>query len=247
MFESSSGALKKLAADERFIGGDLPGFFGVLHTWGRKLQFHPHIHYIVPGGAISRHDKRWHPSRLDFYVPIRALSKIYREKFKHIMIREGLYSDIPSDVWKLDWNVNIQPIGNSENSIRYLAPYVFKVAISNSRIIKIDGRDITFRYKKGRSNRFRHITLDAIEFIRRYLQHVLPTGFMKIRYYGFLHPCSSIPLDDIRIRIEIAYGFIIKTTEIDQEKIPIPVCPFCGGHLIFFASILPCGFVYRSG
>ena len=247
MFKSSSSALKKLAADEKYIGGDLPGFFGVLHTWGRQLQFHPHIHYIVPGGAISKQDNKWLPSRVDFYVPVRALSKIYKAKFRDIMIKAGHLKDIPPTVWDMDWNVNIQPVGNSENAIRYLAPYVFKVAISNSKIVRIKGRNITFRYKKTGSTRFRHMTLDAMEFLRRFLQHVLPTGFMKVRYFGFLHPSSSVDLNDIRTRIELSYGFRLKTIQIEKEVFPVPVCPSCGGKLIYYASVLPCGIVCRTG
>jgi DNA-directed RNA polymerase subunit RPC12/RpoP len=247
MFKASSEALKKLAADEKFIGGDLPGFMGVLQTWGRQLTYHPHIHYIVPGGAISRHDQRWHPSRQDFYVPVKALSKIYKAKFRDAMIDAGMDNMIPPDVWYADWIVNIQAVGNSEASIRYLSPYIFKVAISNSRIVRVEKRNITFKYKKSNSNRWRHITLDAMEFIRRFLQHVLPTGFMKIRYYGFLHPCSSISLEDVRIRIHISYGFRLTDIQIETEQLSIPVCPSCGGNLIHFASILPRRFVLRSG
>ena len=91
MFKASSATIKKLASNDTFIGGDLPGFFGVLHTWGRQLQYHPHIHYIVPGGAISKADFTWHPSRVDFLVPVRAMSKIFKAKFRDEMKAAGLY------------------------------------------------------------------------------------------------------------------------------------------------------------
>ena len=149
MFKSSSKALKALAADKRFVGGDIPGFFGALHTWGRQLHYHPHIHYIVPGGAFSSKEGLWRPSRLDFFAPVKALSKIFKAKFRDEMKKAGLYGDIPSDVWNIGWNVNSQAVGSSEQSIKYLAPYVFKVAISNSRIVKVEDGKVTFRYKKG--------------------------------------------------------------------------------------------------
>lgn len=247
MFSASSEALKKLIADKKHIGGDLPGFFAALHTWGRQLQYHPHLHYIVPGGAISKQDKRWHSSRVDFYLPVKALSKVYKAKFRDIIIKAGLFHHIPSEVWDMKWNVNIQAVGQGEKAIRYLSHYVFKVAISNSRIVKIQDRTITFRYKKVGSNRFRHMTLDSMEFIRRFLQHVLPTGFMKVRYYGFLHPSSAMPIDEIRSKIELSYGFRINDLPVEKETAIIPVCPSCGGMLIFWASILPCGIVCRSG
>ena len=131
LFDTSSATLKKLLTDEKYIGGDLPGFFGVLHTWGRQLEYHPHIHYIIPGGSFDKKCGFWRPSQRDFYLPIWALSNMFREKFKSAMIKAGLYDQINPIVWKLDWNVNCQAVGSSQGSLKYLAPYVFKVAISN--------------------------------------------------------------------------------------------------------------------
>ena len=239
LFKASSEALKVLAADERHIGGDLPGFFGVLHTWGRQLQYHPHIHYIVPGGALSKNDATWHPSRIDFFVPIKPLSKIFRAKFLDEMKKAQMLEHIPSEVWQVDWNVNIQAIGSSEQSVKYLAPYVFKVAITNRRIVSVEDDVVTIRYKKGKSSRWRSTKLDVLEFIRRFLQHVLPTGFMKVRYYGFMNPSSSVTLQEIAARIELAYGFAVKTPESDIEPAKPLYCPCCGGKLEYKYSILP--------
>lgn len=172
LFTSSAEAIKKLAGDERYIGGELPGFFGVLHTWGRTLQYHPHIHYVVAGGALS--EGAWQPSRRDFYLPVRALSKIFRAKFRDEMLAAGLFDQIPADVWATEWNVNCQPAGDSSTVLGYLAPYVFKVAISDRRIVKVENRTVTSRYRKSHSRRMRSMTLDVMEFIRRFLQHVLP-------------------------------------------------------------------------
>ena len=156
----------------------MPGFFGVLHTWGRQMSYHPHIHYIVPGGALSRTDGKWHCSRIDFILPVKAMSKIFKAKFRDIMKKSRLYPQIPSDVWNQKWVVNCQAIGAGEQSIKYLAPYVFKVAISNSRIVKVEDRRVFFKYRKNKSNRWRTMALDVMEFLRRFLQHVLPTGFI---------------------------------------------------------------------
>lgn len=240
LFSASSQALKDMARDKKYMGGDLPGFFGVLHTWGRLIQYHPHIHYIAPGGAISKTDRRWHPSRIDFYLPVKALSKIYKAKFKEKMKKAQLLDDIPNEVWNISWNVNCQTVGNSEYSIKYLSRYVFKVAISNSRIIKVEDRNVFFKYRKPRSNRWRTTKLDVMEFMRRFLQHVLPTGFMKVRHYGFMHPSSSVPLNSISSRIELAFGFDIKTPNGELEPLEPIVCPDCGGSLIYKGSILPC-------
>ena len=239
LFKASSEALKKLAADEKHIGGDLPGFFGVLHTWGRQMPFHPHIHYVVPGGAISKKDGRWHPSRIDFYVPVKPLSSIYKAKFRDEMKKAGLFDEMPSKVWDMHWNVNIQAVGNSENTVAYLAPYVFKVAISNSRIVKVEDHQVTFKYKKRDSERWRTTTVDAMEFIRRFLQHVLPTGYMKVRYYGFMHPTCSMDLKEVSAKIQLAYEFDIALPKAKLEPLPTPVCPSCGGKLVYLYSVLP--------
>jgi hypothetical protein len=120
-FTASAGAIKTLAADPKYIGGDLAGFFGVLHTWGRTLQYHPHIHYVVPGGALSRADGRWHPSRPGFYLPVRALSRIFRAKVRDAIDRHGLLGETPGEVWAMEWNVNGQAAGDGRGALEYLA------------------------------------------------------------------------------------------------------------------------------
>ena len=239
-FAASSASLKKLSADEEFVGGDCPGFFGVLHTWGRQLEYHPHIHYIVPGGAFDKESGNWHSSRVDFYVPVPALSKVFHAKFRDEMKKTGLFDQLDPIVWNIDWNVNCQAVCSSEGSLKYLAPYVFKVAITDSRIVKVENRQVTFRYKKQKSSRWRTMTLDVMEFIRRYLQHVLPTGFMKIRYYGFMGSGSSVTLDDIRAAIELSLDFFVECRQVpkNQEKAS-PYCPHCGGKLEYWYSIRP--------
>jgi hypothetical protein len=239
MFAASSQTIKKLAADEKYIGGNFPGFFGVLHTWGRQMPYHPHIHYVVPGGAFSKTDGRWHPSRIDFFLPVKAMSKIFKAKFKDIMKKSGLYCQIPAEVWNQKWIVNCQAIGNSERSIKYLAPYVFKVAISNSRIVKVQDRKVFFKYRKNKSNRWRIMALEIMEFMRRFLQHVLPTGFMKVRYYGFMSPVCSVPLDKISALIELAYGFTIVAAKNTLEPPEPMLCAHCGGRLVYRFSVLP--------
>jgi len=248
LFSASSEAMKKLVQDPKFMGGDLPGFLGVLHTWGRTLEYHPHIHYIVVGGALSSEDKTWKPSDLGFYVPVPALSSIFRAKFRDEMIKAGLFDQIPGEVWYIDWNVNSQPVGSSEASLKYLAPYVFRVALSNNRIVKVEDRKVFLRYRKTGSNRWRLLVLDVMEFMRRFLQHVLPTGFMKVRYYGFLHPTCKVPIEDIRTLIELTYGF--EVTMADPEEmppLPQPTCGSCGGLLKVLYVSLPYRHLARAG
>ena len=239
LFAASSGAIKTLAADPKHIGGDLAGFFGVLHTWGRTLQYHPHIHYVVPGGALSRADGRWHPSRPGFYLPVRALSPIFRAKFRDAIDKHGLLGDVPGEVWSMEWNVNCQAAGDGRGPLAYLAHYVFKVAISESRILHVDEHHVHFRYHQPHSHRARTMTLPVMEFMRRFLQHVLPRGFMKVRYYGFLSPSSAVPLEDIRARIELAHGFDMPAAEPTPEPVTPLRCRHCGGVLHFCRFVLP--------
>ncbi len=247
LFAASAEAIKTLTTDPRFIGADRPGFFGVLHTWGRQLPYHPHIHYVVPGGALSTRDQQWHPSSLGFLLPVKALSRIFRAKFRDRMNAAGLWDEIAPEVWEADWNVNCQAVGPAEATMKYLAPYVFKVAISNSRIVKVEEGRVFFHYRKPHSSRLRTMALPVMEFIRRFLQHVLPTGFMKVRYYGFLSPTSSVPLDAVKSRIEMAYGFAVSTPETEIEPLPPMTCRHCGGTLIYRLSILPHHDNHRHG
>jgi hypothetical protein len=201
MFHASSEALKRLAKDARFIGTDLPGFTGVLHTWGRQLQYHPHIHYIVPGGGLSEDRTAWLPSRANFFVPVKALSPISRAIFKDTMRQAGLLEPIDPQVWAIPWNVHSQANHHGPSAFPSLAPYVFKVAISNHRLVSLTDRTVTFTYRKVGSARLRTAQLDVIEFIRRFLQHVLPHGFMKVRHFGLLHASCAVPLATIRLML----------------------------------------------
>lgn len=237
LFEASSGAIKKLAADPRHLGGDIAGFLGVLHTWGGQLQYHPHIHYLVPGGAISSTDRQWHAASAGFYLPVRALSKIFRAKFRDAIAAQGLLAEIPPEAWGIDWNVNCQAVGDGQGMLAYLARYVFKVAIAESRIVSIDEQTVAFRYRKAHSNRMRTMRLPITEFMRRFLQHVLPTGFMKVRYYGFLSPNCSVCIEELKARIEMAHGFARQPAPIEIEP-PAPMrCPHCGAALRFVRAM----------
>jgi hypothetical protein len=234
LFEASSQALRALAADPRFVGTDRIGFFGVLHTWGRTLEYHPHVHYVVPGGGISADGARWLPSRVNFFVPVEALSILFRAKFRDALKREGLLNQADPAVWSRDWVVHSRAAGDGRSSLCYLAPYVFRVAIGDHRIVSCDDGKVTFTYRRVGSNRPRKMTLDAMEFLRRFLQHVLPTGFQKVRHYGFQSPNSATLLEAVRWLITVALGaiFTLKAEPAEQPA-PIPAlrCPACGGPM----------------
>jgi hypothetical protein len=241
MFEASSAAIKALAADPKYVGATQCGFFGVLQTWGRTLDYHPHIHYVVPGGGLSKDGSQWLSSRKDFFVPVRALSILFRAKFRDALGRAGLLAGVDSAVWRQHWVVDSRAVGDGRASLKYLAPYVFRVAISDRRIVSCAEGRVAFSYRKSGSNRWRKMTLEADEFIRRFLQHVLPSGFPKVRHYGFLSPNSRLSIGVVRRLITLFYGLVDRSlAEPTQERAdahPI-ACLACGGpmRVLWFLS-----------
>jgi hypothetical protein len=243
LFEASSAALQTLAADPKYIGSKRVGFFGVLHTWGRTLEYHPHVHYVVPGGAISEEGTCWLPSRTNFFVPVKALSLIFRAKFRDIMNRAGLLGKIDPAVWRQKWVVHSRAVGDGCASLKYLAPYVFRVAINDRRIVSFDDHQVTFSYRKSGSNQWRKMTLEPSEFIRRFLQHVLPSGFQKVRHYGFLSPNSRYSVEAVRWLIHLRnnqiYLLLARSTLERPDPMPPVLCAECGAHMYVAAILRP--------
>jgi len=186
LFRTSSVATQQLAHNPRWLGGDI-GMVGVLHTWGRNLTYHPHVHYLVPAGAWDGQVWRYGRSPR-FFLPVRALSRLFRAKFRDALKQTGLFETIPTSVWSQDWVVHSQPVGRGLPALRYLAPYIFRVALSNRRLVAVTDKAVTFRYRPSGSRNWRLCVLSPFEFMRRFLQHVLPKGFVKVRYYGFFSP-----------------------------------------------------------
>ena len=231
LFQASSAATKKLAADARFIGGQI-GMVGVLHTWGRDLCYHPHVHYLVPCGGLGRDGKTWLPGNPDFLLPVKALGKIFRAKFRTAVRKTDRFDQIPDTVWRQDWVVHAKPVGDGRIALKYLAAYVFRVAISNRRILKLENGQVTFRYKDTQTGKIKRCTLAAFEFIRRFLQHILPKGFVKVRYYGLFSPAWRARLSLLQQQL-IALALPTLDPDLDPSK-TIPTdyhtvcCPTCG-------------------
>jgi hypothetical protein len=193
------------------------------------------VHYVVPGGGLSADGSCWLPSRADFFVPVKALSIIFRAKFRDLLKREGLLKLVDPAVWRRDWVVHSQAAGDGRASLRYLAPYVFRVAIGDHRIVSCDEGKVTFTYRRVGSNRPRKMTLDALEFIRRFLQHVLPAGFQKVRHYGFLSPNSRTAIEAVRwlVTLHNRAIFVLEATRAEGSKTILPPrCAACGGRLL---------------
>lgn len=197
LLRTSAAATQELARDGRFIGGQI-GLIGVLQTWTRDLAYHPHVHYLVPGGGWSPDGQRWLPSRANFLLSVKALSNLFQAKFRDGLRQTGLFEQVPAEVWRQPWVVPCQPVGDGSTALKYLAPYVFRVAISNRRIIKLADGQVSFVYKDGQSGKQKTCTVSAEEFIRRFLQHVLPKGFCKVRYYGFFSSGQRNVLQQVR-------------------------------------------------
>jgi hypothetical protein len=229
LLDEAAASLRTLEADPRFVGCPVAGFFGVLHTWGRQLQYHPHAHFVIPGGGLSEDRTQWIATRGDFLVHVRALSALFRGKLRARLKALGLLTEVPSEVWRQDWVVHCEAVGDGHSVMKYLGAYVFRVAISDARIQAYDGRQVTFRYQKVGSPKWRHCTLSALEFMRRFLQHVLPKGFVKVRHFGFLSPNFAVPLQKIRGLICLLY----ERLQAQFLKVPSPPkprslrCPRC--------------------
>ena len=241
MFAAASKTLKKLAGDRRFVGAAHIGFFGVLHTWGRQLQYHPHLHFVVPGGGLSEDRSRWMASRTHFFVHVKAASRMFRRLLKKAFRIAGLLPQVNPIVWSTEFNVNCQAVGSGASSLKYLAPYVFRVAISNHRILSAENHQVTFGYRKPNSRRLRTTTIDTLEFIRRFLQHVLPTGFMKIRHYGFLSKSGSVSIPTIRKMISQISEITLPQPSAELSTPPhhSPTCRSCGNLLTFILFVPP--------
>ncbi len=205
LFEASAATLLEVPANPKRLGA-LVGFLSVLHTWGQTLQPHPHIHCVVPGGGLSPDHERWIHSRQNFFLPVRVLSRVFRGKFiaglkelfhKHQLQFFGACQQLADakafnaflrPLFREDWVVySKQPFGGPEHVLHYLARYTHRVAISNHRLLNVTDHDVTFRWKDYAHHRkSRAMTLTHEEFLRRFFQHVLPAGFPRIRYFGFL-------------------------------------------------------------
>jgi hypothetical protein len=244
-FQTAAAALQKLARDPRFVGGQL-GFFGVLQTWARDLAYHPHLHFIVAAGGLSKDGNAWRPARGRFLVPVKALSKIFRAKFRDALKKKKpeLFAHVPPETWKKDWVVDCRPVGSGERALKYLAPYIFRVAISNRRLVKLESGNVTFQYRDGETKQLKTKTVTAEEFIRRFLQHVLPKGFIKVRYYGFLSSRHRPRLAKVKERLNVksvapASNDVAGTKAPEEPEAHVMRCPKCGGVMQWVGDIAP--------
>ena len=252
LFRTASETMLTIAADPRHLGARI-GITAVLHTWGSALTHHPHIHMIVPGGGISLDGTRWVSSRPGFLLPVRVLSKLFRRLFLTRLLelyeagelgffgnQAGLrdrrvFLRLIARMRKKNWVVYAKPpFAGPAAVLAYLSRYTHRVAISNRRLISLDDRGVTFHYKDYRrdgAERYRTMTLTTDEFIRRFLLHVLPKGFHRIRHYGLLASASR-KANIARVRQLLAAPPAVEPTESVEPTDQPPPCPCCGGRMI---------------
>ena len=189
LMTAAARSLQLLAEDRKWVGATL-GILAVLHTWSRDLAFHPHVHLLVTAGGLTADGQAWRkPGHRKFLVPGFALAKIFRAKVRDALDANRLVAD-PA-VFRKPWTVHLQHAGDGAHVGEYLSRYSHRVAITNDRIERFDGREVTFRYVSSRTRETKRMTLPAHDFLARFLQHVLPKGFTKIRAYGLFSPAAT--------------------------------------------------------
>lgn len=237
LFRASAQATQELARDPRLLGGQI-GMIGILHTWTRDLAYHPHIHYLVPAGAWETQNGQWLPAKPKFFLPIKPLAKLFKGKFKEGLRQLSLLQQTTQSPWQKKWVVHSQSVGTGKAALNYLAPYIFRVAISNKRILNTDEEKVTFRYTASATGQTKQATFPAIQFMRRFLQHVLPKGFVKIRYYGFLAPGKRNLLK--RIRLALGLKRVNKTPQAKPYSADkVSTCPTCGQQMPLIQRLFP--------
>jgi hypothetical protein len=264
LFRAASEALLEAAQNPAHLGAQL-GFLAILHTWTQTMLHHPHVHCIVPGGGLSLDSSRWVRSRENFLLPVAVLSQLYRGKFLDYLAeaaRTGTlqfagitaplatptrFAAFIQDQRDKDWVVYAKPpFGSPEQVLKYLARYTHRVAISDRRILAIHDSSVSFRYRDRECGGQRVMTLDGREFLRRFLLHVLPTGFVRIRYFGlFANRVRAPNLDRCRALIEAepteepASAPVPSTPKVTEEE--RNRCPSCGIGQLRWVAILPRG------
>jgi hypothetical protein len=202
LFQTSADALQTLALNPEWLGAQI-GMVGALHTWDRSMAYHLHVHYLVPAGGIDPNTGEWKKPHPTFLVPGSALSTVFRAKFRDALKTEApqLFAHVPPETWSKKWVVHCKPVGDGRTALKYLTPYISRVALSNRRLVSMDDGNVIFRYKP-RNTSWTTMKLDAMSFIRRFLQHVLPKGSQTVRSFGFLHPSAKTRFNTLKAHFQ---------------------------------------------
>jgi hypothetical protein len=261
LFRASAATLLEVAADPKHLGAEI-GFLSVLHTWGQNLLHHPHVHCVVPAGGLSPDHERWIHPRYPFFLPVKVLSRVFRGKFiaglKRAFLngelflpgalqslkRPEAFQSFLRTLFRQDWVVYAKPpFGGPDHVLHYLARYTHRVAISNHRLVALEEDKVTFRWKDyPHGGKRRLMTLSAEEFLRRFLLHVLPRGFVRIRFFGLLanrRRAMLLPL--CRTLLEADLPALDSTSlPVRKELSSGSICPRCGGPMVVIERLTAC-------
>jgi len=260
LFKASAETTLKIAATPRHLGARI-GFMSVLHTWGSALTHHPHVHMVVPGGGLSPDGSKWIACRPRYFLTVEVLSALFRRLFLEMLVTAhgagklqffgdhvGLADKAAFDAYltplhEIDWVVYAkEPFAGPEEVLRYLSRYTHRVAISNRRLVSADEKGVTFKYKDYRiegPGRYKTMTLATDEFIRRFLIHVVPKGFHRIRHYGLLasgNRAANIAHARKLLAMPLKEPKIAKTEEVDEPSVLPRPCPCCGARMIIIET-----------
>lgn len=245
LLREAAAAVQTLADDRTWVGGTV-GILAVLHTWSRTLEYHPHVHLLVTAGGLAADGSAWlTPAHRRFLFPGYALSPIFRAKLRRTLTRADLAHEVDARVWQRRWTVHVQQIGSGAQAALYLSRYVYRVALTNRRLARFVNGQVTFRYTHARTHESRSVTLPVDAFLTRFLQHTLPRGLTKIRWYGLLSPGRRRALDrarDLLARHRPSHAAVagptgteprsVATTTRTRDESPPPLsralrCPVC--------------------
>src|SRR6516162_345090 len=269
LFQASAETLLQVAGDPKRLGAEI-GFFSVLHTWNQKLQHHPHVHCVVPAGGLAPDHSRWIDSQQRFFLPVEVPGEVFRGKFvdgleqlhaEHKLAFHGTLSALQNrktfaawlrPLFRTKWVVYAKrPFGGAQHALRYLGQYTHRVAISNHRLVALADGAVTFRWRdSAHSNKKRLMTLPVDEFLRRFLLHVLPPGFVRIRHFGFqAHRCRGGLLPLCLQQLADSGRAFVETKSPDiacASPRPLWTCPQCGGPMVLIERLSPVELRLRS-
>jgi len=275
LFRSSAETLLEIARDPQHLGAEI-GFFSVLHSWNQKLEFHPHIHCVVPAGGLSADHSRWVTSQKNFFLPVDVLSEVFRGKFTEALrqafadgqlafhgtlqplARPKVFAQLLRQTFRKEWVVYAKrPFGGAQHALRYLGCYTHRVAISNHRLTEFKDDCVTFRWRdSAHKNKRRLMTLHVKEFLRRFLLHVLPPGFVRIRHFGFLSTRNRSKLLPLCLRIlqpmtdstaaSADTPAAAITADHPKHSSVVFLCPQCRGEMVILERLTAFDLRFRA-
>ena len=241
IFRAARETLQELA--KRRLGVASMGMLGVLHTWGRDpLTYHPHVHFIAPGGGVTADGMEWRSTPENFLFPKKDIARLYRDKFAEKMRDAELHHLVPAEAWRRTWVVDLEPVRDGRAALKYLAPYIYRVAISNKRIVACDEKQVRYEVTPTGQKKTIMRTVDGAQFVRGFIQHILPLRFAKVRNYGWMSQNTRTSVERVRQLVQLFANRLYPEETDDTDEAPESLsndhrCPECGGVMIIVAYL----------